>query len=137
MAHAAAGGRARRDALDSVVDEIIDIAQCIEKYGCSYDPINPTSYLPDPAEAAASDEEGPEDDAVDDEPEDKPAMMAAWSAWVVKTQHFLVAKHQQQVTSRCKLPSSMPSHNAQLSESPLVCSTGSSCTRFVNAFDSG
>ena len=134
MAHAAAGGRARRDALDSVVDEIVDIAQCIEKYGCSYDPTNPTSYLPDPAEAAASDAEEPEDEAADDEPEDKPAMMAAWSAWVVKTQQFLIAKHQHQVISHCH---SMPICTAQLPESSLVCSTSRICTRFVDGSDSG
>ena len=117
------------------MDEIVDIAQCIEKYGCSYDPTNPTSYLPDPAEAAASDEGEPEDEAADAEPEDKPAMMVAWSAWVVKTQQFLVAKHQQQVMSRFH---DMPFCKAQLPESSLVCSTASRiCTRFVDGSDSG
>ena len=79
-----------------MVDELTEIAQCLEKYGKTYDPTKPTSYTQDPAPAEGSDEEDAGEQAAD-EPEDRPAMMAAWTAWVVETQHFLVAQQQQQV----------------------------------------
>ena len=79
-----------------MVDELTEIAQCLEKYGKTYDPTNPTSYAQNPAPAEGSDEEDAGEQAAD-EPEDRPAMMAAWTAWVVDTQHFLVAQQQQQV----------------------------------------
>ena len=74
------------------------MAQCLEKYGKTYDPTKPRSYAQDPASAEESGEDDEEEAA--DKPEDRPAMMAAWAAWVVDTQRFLVAQQQQQVPVR-------------------------------------
>ena len=93
------------------------MAQCVEKYGTTYNPTLSNNGIPAPAQSD-SEESGEEED---EEPEDRPAMMATWTAWVVETQRWMAAQRQQLVGCCLRSDRSSP---ASVTASPCKSSDG-------------